>query len=376
MKVLLYLDYIPEIKNKNAWDNYIAFIENYPDIDKQKFKTEAHHIIPRAYLRTEEEKEDRRNIVTLYSKDHFQAHLLLYQAFQDAIMTHAIWKMINSKGQNGEIDWISPEEFQNLREKAQMFAAVWTKNSLWIKKNGKNKRIPAEQLDLFLNEGWELGRNRSPEETIRKQIQSRKEYWRTHPEEREQYKQRVSGEGNAWFGKHHSEETLAILRKKNGIQTPGRIAARAKRAEKQRGKIAVNNGIVFKRIHPDDLPTFQKEGWQIGALRNTVNAGTITINNGQHEKRVKKEDLNSYILDGWKKGRCPRTEEHKKRIGEALKGKPSTAKGKKYSEEHKKKLSEIKKLQGMQYKEARKQGYEGSWNTFCHELKEKNKNER
>lgn len=64
------------------------------------------------------------------------------------------------------------------------------------------------------------------------------------------------------------------------------------------GLIIINNGIINKRIKPDeDIP----EGFSIGEIRNDLKNRTI-INDGEKFLRVKNEDLQDYLNNGFKLG--------------------------------------------------------------------------
>lgn len=78
--------------------------------------------------------------------------------------------------------------------------------------------------------------------------------------------------------------------------------------------------------------------------------GLIFINNGQQNKRVYEQDILPYLEQGWVRGKLPLTEEHKKHIGEAGKGRlgwnkglPGTFTGRKHTEEAKQKMRESKR---------------------------------
>ena len=78
--------------------------------------------------------------------------------------------------------------------------------------------------------------------------------------------------------------------------------------------------------------------------------GLIFINNGQQNKRVREADLLVYLEQGWVRRKLPLTEEHKKHIGEAGKGRvgwnkglPGTFTGRKHTEEAKQKMRESKR---------------------------------
>lgn len=77
--------------------------------------------------------------------------------------------------------------------------------------------------------------------------------------------------------------------------------------------------------------------------------GMKFINNGSIQKRVREDDIEQFLMSGWQRGKLPLSEEHKRKIGESSKGRPSWNKGKPgtflgktHSDEAKRKMSETK----------------------------------
>lgn len=63
------------------FDEYIDIINNNIDRKREKFKTQKHHIIPRAYFKHNKLLLDNsdNNIVNLLYKDHILVHYYLCQ---------------------------------------------------------------------------------------------------------------------------------------------------------------------------------------------------------------------------------------------------------------------------------------------------------
>ena len=79
-------------------------------------------------------------------------------------------------------------------------------------------------------------------------------------------------------------------------------------------------------------------------------SGRIFVNNGVSNKRIYPEELDTYLEGGWMRGKKPLSEEHKKNIGKAgkgkeawNKGKPGTFLGRTHTEESKQKMRDAKR---------------------------------
>lgn len=76
--------------------------------------------------------------------------------------------------------------------------------------------------------------NDNPE--VRKKMRERViQYWKDHPEEKEYRRQKYSGEGNPFYGKKHSEESLKKIGEKSKGRIPGE-ETRCKMSEAHSGK--------------------------------------------------------------------------------------------------------------------------------------------
>ena len=77
---------------------------------------------------------------------------------------------------------------------------------------------------------------------------------------------RVSGEKNGMYNKHHTEETKSKISVKNtGREVP--IELRERLSSSMMGRIFVNNGEKSIRIFQEELPLYLKSGWNRGRLR-------------------------------------------------------------------------------------------------------------
>lgn len=97
---------------------------------------------------------------------------------------------------------------------------------------------------------------------------------------------------------------------------------------KQKGRIYLHKGFDKEiRVKPEEVETYLKQGYEkghSGLAKQRVrekHQGRLWINNGSEEKCILPVELESYLNKGYVKGTLPKTEEHKKAISRAMKGK-------------------------------------------------------
>lgn len=152
---------------------------------------------------------------------------------------------------------------------------------------------------------------------------------------------RRCGPANSFYGKTHTEEVKKHI------------------SEIAKNTRTVVRGDERKKIQLQDLPQYEAEGWITVSKRNqlikqekeTVKAvnralkdalieeekkqkqldrfDRVCMNNGEVIKYVNSNDMELYINSGWKVGGLSRelSEEHRKKISNAMKGRPSWSKG-------------------------------------------------
>lgn len=115
---LFYKNYLPNIKDEEIFDQYLSLIERFLESTEKIDYVEKHHIVPKCYLKDLSKKEkDKNNIVLLSAENHFLAHKLLFLSINDFFMTCAFKRMSESKGQNGDITFLTSTEYKNLKIK-------------------------------------------------------------------------------------------------------------------------------------------------------------------------------------------------------------------------------------------------------------------
>jgi len=140
-----------------------------------------HHIIPKHMGGT----DDPSNLVRLTVEEHAQAHKELYEKYgyqQDLIAYKALkgtigkeelsYELAKLGGQKGalkgglaaldkKVGIHDPDKIY-LKQKGGKEGAKhlqsFTKNSVWVNKDGKDTRIPKENLQEHLDRGWSKGR--------------------------------------------------------------------------------------------------------------------------------------------------------------------------------------------------------------------------
>lgn len=127
--------------------------------------TEKHHIIPRSLGGSDEEV----NLVSLTSREHFICHLLLTKIYSTGTfewykMNHAFMFMTASKNGKRYVNSRLYDYAKKNFSKAMSYAQSGNKNSqhgtTWIVNIDlrKNRKIPSNELQYWLEIGWTQGR--------------------------------------------------------------------------------------------------------------------------------------------------------------------------------------------------------------------------
>lgn len=151
-------------------------------------------------------------------------------------------------------------------------------------------------VEKFTGEGNPFYGHHHSEESIQRQVNSRHKKYEEDPE----YRKRIS-EGQ--IGKRHTEETKA------------KMSVSISKGKK--GKLPLNNGVRVIYRDPSEFDKYFAEGWVRGDLprrkrtdeekqrmREAV-TGLITITNGSQFKRVRSSEVQLYLDEGWQYGRVP-----------------------------------------------------------------------
>lgn len=291
------------------FEKYFKLIQSNRHTVTEKFKTNKHHIIPVHYFINKGETVDnsKHNIVILSFKDHLLAHLYLSGCTKGRYRYWNLYSVFMLSGrtfspedERAVVDICQRDDYNKLYEEAissapnhrkgtkvseetrlKMAAAQQerakehgspTKGTRWVHNSEKDYMVPEEELDLYIQDGFELGRlfRHSEEEKRKCALASetrKKNDGYTSPE----YRKKLS---DANRGNTHSRES--IERQKKSIKEyykthPGTFLNRkhseesnAKNREAHIGKITINREGVIKMIRPENLDEYLQDGWSQG----------------------------------------------------------------------------------------------------------------
>ncbi len=131
---------------------------------------ERHHIIPKCKGGTNESN----NIVKLTLREHFICHWLLHLIYPDDHKLLYAWNSFNMVDKNRDTSnaKINSKHYERCRSKFITMMkekcnndedyyinfTMSSLNTIWINNNVKSKRIKECEKDIYLNDGWLLGR--------------------------------------------------------------------------------------------------------------------------------------------------------------------------------------------------------------------------
>lgn len=190
-----------------------------------------------------------------------------------------------------------------------------------IHKENIEKRVHPEDVQQYLDNGWELGKsensklalkqslkNKSKEE---KETQNNKiansllDYYKENPVPKERNVRRGESIKKFW----DSEESVTVRESKSKKISKALTGIKQNRdptkGNKNKGRIKINNGIETKAIFPKELDKYLNNSWKLGYKDRILPAttGKISITNGKQNKFILPEELKNYELQGWYKGK-------------------------------------------------------------------------
>ena len=115
----------------------------------------------------------------------------------------------------------------------------------------------------------------------------------------------------------------------------------------QIGRIVINNGSEERRVYENELPYYLSNGWSVGISDyhrkqlSSSKVGKQSWNKGVSPSASTREKIQKSLLGNvpWNKGLTKETDERVRQYGEKQFGKVGSNKGKKFSDEHKRKIS-------------------------------------
>lgn len=269
----IYEDLINNCKLKNKEEKYI----------------EHHHIIPLCIGGD----NDISNIVLLKPREHYLAHKLLHYIYpENNSLKYAYLMMVFTtldalkKYKQISINRyynISSREYEYCRNLAKDTCLKRFKGCKYINNGDIQIVIKPEELNKYLDNGWQLGKLPFSQETLEKI--------------RKNAKLRII-----------SDETR--IKKSNsvvGIKNPCY------------GRKTINNGSVNKKVYPNELPDYLNNGWKLGQIKKISDKVINGYKSGKKDnisgrkyvhtesepyliRFAKPEDIDYYISIGWKLG--------------------------------------------------------------------------
>lgn len=203
--------------NEASLLKYLSYISDILKLGERKLDYfESHHIIPKSVDITY--SKDKDNLIKLSGREHFEAHKLLLDCFNDinkAYMYYSYNLMCNSL-HNNNYD-ITPEDYAQFRAKFKELCRI---NNTGLKNPRYGVKLSAEERAKLRGPRVSLQGENNP-------------MFGVH---------RVGAE-NPMYGKKHKESSKAAIGKNSS------------------GRIWINNGIVNKFVKPDELEQFRQKGF-------------------------------------------------------------------------------------------------------------------
>lgn len=140
-----------------------------------------------------------------------------------------------------------------------------------IFKDDIERRVPREDLQKFLNDGWSQGANPNNKHAGRGKI-------KVHDDN-----------GYTFIDSNDLDYYLSLGYKKGqGFSVNS-------------GRVNINKDGVNKRVKESELDSFLSDGWDLGGLPSKL-SGTIRVNKNGLIKSITPDELNDYLEDGWLEG--------------------------------------------------------------------------
>jgi hypothetical protein len=291
-------------------------VANYKT-EKDKLRTQSHHIIPRCYFERAGLALDnsQANLVNLKYKDHILAHYYLMKA--SAIdwfkysMAHSVQFVIGKNKNPTERQLLATlNEAQECYEIAQKAKSEYVASEearlkisksnskrMHISKNGVNRNVKPEQLDTYLADGYKLGWEANYYSNIREKVciilNGRNKY--VAKDDLDMYLK----QGAIIGGRKHSQPSPL-----KGITRSAEFKANI--SKKRAGRCAIHHPDTKKILYVENsaLEHYLNNGFILGT--GNVVKGALNkfwFNNGEVEKLIFFEEISKYEELGYVKGR-------------------------------------------------------------------------
>ena len=306
------------VEDNEYLDKYISIIITNYKTARTKYKTQKHHIVPRAVYAHNKEPLDNSitNIVNLQYKDHILAHYYLYMCaigwfkYSAAKAVDYLIKRIDSirvkpnKFNQLEINFSEDEliqilpELANIQEQAKIGEHHRLAGGKWVNNGQIQKYIGGSELQEFLltNKFWKIGKLPISEETREKRKQNKPNNLGT--------KVVNNGKCNKYVPISEVQEYLNdgwLLGRFDTSYLKGKTLSDETK-QKISETIKANNRTPWNK-GKKGLQTANKTTFKAGMLPH--NTGRKYVNNGKEEFWVNKDQIDYYISTGFSLGRLP-----------------------------------------------------------------------
>lgn len=255
-------------------DKYVSLIFKNLTTKKEKFTHQIHHIVPVSYFKSNQLEIDNssQNKVSLTHEEHLLAHYFLTKccatqrlrlanasAIKFILASDTLSNLVNVENLKDIFDYQALMEMVN-KEKSDNY-----KGTKCIHLGDIDKRVPIDQLNQYLADGWLLGRS---------------------PKVRQKISKGSFGKPGTMTGKHLSE---AVKRKISKGNSGGKY---------------IFKGDEIKHIKETLLQKYLDAGWKLGNPANGKKIGkTIWVHNNVEAHLIKILDLDTYLNAGYTLGR-------------------------------------------------------------------------
>ena len=146
-------------------DRYCLLVENNKQTKKEKFKTQQHHIIPKAFYKLTNCTVDntKKNLINLLYKDHALAHYYLALCTEGELKLANILAFnfcLNNKNYSKLPEYLNEKQLLNDLDNLQQLYEDFTQLQLsmqYVTKDGKTIKVSKDSIPKYLAAGWSVG---------------------------------------------------------------------------------------------------------------------------------------------------------------------------------------------------------------------------
>lgn len=257
---------------------------------------ERHHVHPRAFGGSKGE------LLRLTCYEHCVVHTLLARAIPCPESLYPIQLLCRQVKTLSDLEKITLEEiyeWSRLKKeanKARLGQNTWIKGRIQIHKGEEgSKRVLPEELQSYLDVGWEMGYPESRNAARRGRVGT--------------VRGRITMTDGIHERKAKPEEVEQLLAQGWVLGQPvAKVEARKRKLQGNcKGTIKIHNPETrqLKRVYPEQLDSYLEQGWIKGVIPGTYKGSTtgrVAVNRDGVVRKVKKDELDQFLKEGWKKG--------------------------------------------------------------------------